>query len=130
MRLNATLVIVIIRTSEDIAMFPTLRCFLLPTKGEVSCRDDFDEVHKVERLFICLLMGVIEGIDMVVCPAAGARGLVAFLHILDHDVAQAGAESQVMDPMREGVGGVLVGILEFSDRNDGRHGSGALAHIL
>lgn len=102
-RFNATLIVTIDRSAEDISMFARSGCFLLPTEREVSRRDNLDEIHIIECLFIRVLLRPIQWVDMVISPTSRFTNRLALRHTLDDDVGELGTESQMMDLVREAV---------------------------
>lgn len=70
----------------------------LPAERQIGCADDLDKVHVVECLLRRRLLGVVERVEMVVRP-----GHALLANALNHIVWQFGAESQVMNLVREGM---------------------------
>jgi hypothetical protein len=80
----------------------------LPTEGQVRGRDHFDKVHEVVGLLVSVLIRVVERVDVVVSPTARTTRKVLLLHILDHDVAQLRAKTQMMNGMCESVASLIL----------------------
>lgn len=99
--LDATLVRSIDGRAEEFIMLGEARSSVFPAKGQISCRDNLDKVHKVESLFVSVLFSVIEGVDVVVRPATRARAFVLILYALDNYIAQLRAESKLVDLVRK-----------------------------
>lgn len=89
--------------------------FLLPAERKIGGRHHLDKVHEVVRLLVCVLLSSVQGVDVVVRPAAGSSRLVLLLHVLDDDVAQLRAKSKVVDLVRERVCLVLEVVLQVVD---------------
>lgn len=96
--------------AEEVVVLPAAG-LLLPAKGEVSGRHDLDKVHEVEGLLCGRLFGVVERVDVVVCPSSRTGVRVLLLHVCDDGVAELGSEAQVVDLVRERVRLVLEVVL-------------------
>lgn len=103
MRLNAALVRSIDGSTEKLVVFGRPRDLLLPAEWQVSGRHDLDEVHEVVSLFIGMLLGVVQRIDVVVRPPTGTGPCVLLLHILDNDIAKLGTEAKLVNLVGEGM---------------------------
>lgn len=88
---------------------------LLPSERQIRRRNDLDEVHEVESLLGGGLLGVVERVDVVVCPSARACVRVLLLHVCDDSVAELRAEAEVVDLVREGMRLVFEVVLEVVD---------------
>lgn len=86
-RLDAALVRSIDGRAEEFIMLGEARSSVLPAKGQISCRDNLNKVHKVESLFVSVLLGVVERVDVVVRPATRARTSVLILYALNNYIA-------------------------------------------
>ena len=77
--------------------------FLLPAEGEICGRDYLDEIHEIECLLVCALLGVVQGIDVMVGPSTWSRSGVLLLHILNNSITELGSKAEVVDPVCESV---------------------------
>jgi hypothetical protein len=70
----------------------------LPTQRKIRGGHDFDKVHVIVQVLVRLLLGVIEGIEVVVGPR---HALLA--NAFDDFIGQLGSEAEVVDLVRHGV---------------------------
>ena len=85
---------------------------LLPTKRQISGRNNLDEVHEVESFLLGLLLRFVQGVDVVVCPSGWARALVRLLDVLNNHIAQLWSKSKVINTVGEGVGRIFEVVLQ------------------
>lgn len=111
MRLHTALVSVIDGGTERVFV-RRLGVFAFPSQRQVCGANNLDEVHEVESLLAGLLLGVVEGVDVVVRPATEACIRMFAVHIRNHSIAELRPEAKLVDLVRESVGLVLEVVLE------------------
>ena len=80
------------------------RSLFLPAQRQIGSGDNLYKIHIVVRFLASLLLGVIQGVDVVVGPATRASCRCMFLeHILQVVFAQLGAKTKVVDLVGEGM---------------------------
>lgn len=115
MCLDASLVTPINGSTQDVVVLSGSRGYLLPAQRQVGRRHDLDEVHEIVGFLVSGLFGVVQGIDVMVRPAAWPGVCMLLLHIRNDGVAQLGTETQVVDLVRKGMRFVLEIIIEVVD---------------
>jgi hypothetical protein len=89
--------------AQKLVLLSKARGLLLPAKGQVGSRDNFDEVHEVVSLLVGVLVGVVKGVDVVAGPSSGAVVLMLLLHVRDNDLAQLRTKAKMVNLVGKGV---------------------------